>query len=309
MKEKWVIGSRGSKLALWQSNHIAARIKESRPGIDAEIRIIKTRGDKILDVPLARIGGKGLFVKELEEALLSGAIDLAVHSMKDVPTSLPDGLLIGAVTEREDPRDVVITADGAKLDELSSTARIGTSSLRRIAQLRRINPSFQTKDLRGNLDTRLRKLSDGLYDAVILAAAGVHRLGFGDRIAEYLCCDRFLPAVGQGALGVEIRRDDTEAGELIKEIHHPYTAAGVRAERAFLAKLEGGCQIPIGAFGRVGEGDRLTLTGIVSSVDGTSFLRDETECAISEAASAGEELGETLLSRGADKILAQIRPA
>ncbi len=307
MKNKFIIGSRGSKLALWQSNHIAGRIKQEHPEITTEIRIIKTQGDKILDVPLAKIGDKGLFVKELEEALLSGTVDLAVHSMKDVPTSLPAGLIIGAITEREDPRDVVITADGTKLDELPLNARIGTSSLRRIAQLHRINPAYQTEDLRGNIDTRLRKLSEGLYDAVILAAAGVHRLGFSDKIAEYLSCERFLPAVGQGALGIEIRQDDTETGNLIKEINHPATAAAVQAERAFLARLEGGCQIPIGAYGKVNEDNRLTLDGMVSSLDGVNFLKDMTEGKVSDAQSLGRQLGETLIEQGAGDILAQIR--
>jgi hydroxymethylbilane synthase len=307
MKKKWIIGSRGSKLALWQSNHIAGRIKKHHSDIKTEIRIIKTQGDKILDVPLAGIGDKGLFVKELEEALLSGTIDLAIHSMKDVPTSLPDGLIIGAITKREDHRDVVISFDGRKLNDLPVKARIGTSSLRRIAQLRRINPSFHMEDLRGNLDTRLRKLSEGRFDAVILAAAGVHRLGFEDRIAEYLSCDRFLPAVGQGALGVEIRQDDAEAEELLKEIQYPNTAAGVRAERAFLAKLEGGCQIPIGAFGNVIEDNRLILAGMVSSLDGKLFLGEKIEGKAADAESLGKKLGENLIRQGADKILAQIR--
>jgi hydroxymethylbilane synthase len=307
MKNKFIIGSRGSKLALWQSNHIAGRIKQQHPEIVTEIRIIKTQGDKIIDVPLAKIGDKGLFVKELEEALLSNTIDLAIHSMKDVPTSLPTGLTIGAITEREDPRDVVISADGRKLDDLPLNARIGTSSLRRIAQLRRINPSYQVEDLRGNLDTRLRKLSEGLFQAVILAAAGVHRLGFSDKIAEYLSCERFLPAVGQGALGVEVRQDDTETGNLIKEINHPATAAGVRAERAFLARLEGGCQIPIGAIGCVDEDNRLVLSGMVSSLDGVNFLREKTEGEVSDAQILGRQLGETLIKQGAGDILAQIR--
>lgn len=308
MKKKWIIGSRGSKLALWQSNHIAERIKQHYPEMEIEIRVIKTQGDKILDVPLAQVGGKGLFVKELEEALLSETIDLAVHSMKDVPTALPTGLVIGAITERKDPRDVVITADGRKLNDLPSDALIGTSSLRRIAQIHQLYPSFQTKDLRGNLDTRLRKLSEGLYEAVILAAAGVCRLGLDNKIAEYLPCERFLPAVGQGALGIEIRQSDTEAGMLLREINHSPTAFAVRAERAFLAKLEGGCQIPIGAFGTVSENSRLTLTGMVSSLDGASFLRDRMEGKTADAETMGRELGDVLLGRGADKILAQIRP-
>ena len=306
MKKKWIIVSRGSRLALWQSNHIAGRIK--RQGIETEIRVIKTKGDKILDVPRSKIGDKGLFVKELEDALLSGTIDMAIHSMKDVPTALPSGLCIGAITEREDPRDVVITADGRKLNDLPANARIGTSSLRRIAQLRQFNPSFKTEDLRGNLDTRLRKLSEGRYEAVILAAAGVIRLGFEDKVAEYLCCEKFLPAVGQGALGVEIRQDDTDLIYLLREIDHPQTSAGVRAERTFLAKLEGGCQIPIGAFGRQNKHGRLTFTGMVSSLDGKVFLREEVEGDMSEAESVGEKLGETLLKQGADKILAKISP-
>lgn len=307
MRKKWIIGSRGSKLALWQSNHIAEQIKQHHPEIETEIRIIKTQGDKILDVPLAQVGGKGLFVKELEEALLSETIDLAIHSMKDVPTSLPAGLVIGAITERKDPRDVVITADGRKLNDLPANALIGTSSLRRIAQIRQLYPSFRTKDLRGNLDTRLRKLSEGLYDAVILAAAGVCRLGFDDQIAEYLSYERFLPAVGQGALGVEIRQSDREAGDLLKEINHTSTASAVQAERAFLAELEGGCQVPIGAFGTVIGNNRLTLTGMVSSLDGVNFLRDKIEGKTADAESMGKELGDILRGRGADKILAQIR--
>lgn len=307
MKKKWIIGSRGSRLALWQSRHIAGKIKEFFTGLEIEIRIIKTTGDKILDVPLARIGGKGLFVKELEDALLSGDIDLAVHSMKDVPTELPSGLVIGAISKREDPRDIVISASGRKLSDLPANSKIGTSSLRRIAQLRQKHSSFLIEDLRGNLDTRMRKLSEGLYDAVILAAAGVHRLGAESKITEYLSCEQFLPAVGQGALGIEIRQDDNEVRNLLKEIHHPQTAAGVKAERSFLARLEGGCQVPIGAFGRFNKDNRLILTGMVSAVDGTHFLRDEIEGEGSDAESMGKELGENLLSQGADKILSQIR--
>ena len=258
---------------------------------------------------MAKIGGKGLFVKELEEALLCGTIDLAVHSMKDVPTTLPSGLSIGAITKREDPRDVVITVDKRKLSELSPDSRIGTSSLRRIAQLRRINPLFHVEDLRGNLDTRLRKLSEGLYDAVILAAAGVNRLGFDEKISEYLDCEHFLPAVGQGALGIEIRHDDGQIRDILKDINHTDTAGAVMAERAFLAALEGGCQVPIGAFGRVVSDNRLTLTGVVSSLDGATFIRDEITGNVSEAEAMGKKLGASFLDRGADKILAQIRIA
>ncbi len=266
---------------------------------------IKTTGDKILDSPLAKIGGKGLFVKEIEEALLSGMVDLAVHSMKDVPTALPAGLHLKAITEREDPRDVLVSKDGTTLKELPEGAHIGTSSLRRQCQLWHIRRDLKISTLRGNLDTRLRKLRQGLYDAIVLAGAGMKRLGFEDHVTEYIPKDVMLPAIGQGALGIETRVSDGFINELVTFLDHRETSVSVRAERAFLERLEGGCQVPIAAHATVEEG-RIRLSGLVGTVDGRTIYKDSTEGSLDGAEGLGMELAERLLSMGADRVLEEL---
>jgi hydroxymethylbilane synthase len=288
-----VIASRGSQLALWQARWVAAQL--SAAGHACRIEIVKTTGDKITDVPLAKVGSKGLFTKEIEEALLDGRADLAVHSLKDLPTELPEGLVLAAVPEREDPRDAVV---GRKLAELPVGARVGTSSLRRAAQLRQLRPDLLVESVRGNLDTRLRKLDEGQYDAILLAAAGLKRLGWGDRIAEILAPEQMCPAVGQGALAIEAR-----AGfEKVALLDHADTHTAVVAERAVLAALGGGCQVPIGAYATVSEG-RVRVLAIVAAPDGSQVIRAEAEGEAAESAGIGARLAADLLERGAREIL------
>ncbi|HYH80603.1 MAG TPA: hydroxymethylbilane synthase, partial [Longimicrobium sp.] len=287
-------------------------IRAASPGIDVEIRVIKTTGDNVQDVPLAKIGDKGLFTKELDVALLSGEADLAVHSLKDVPTRVPDGLEIVAVGRRADPRDVLLLAPGrtGTLMTLPAGARVGTSSLRRRAQLRAARPDLEVTDLRGNLNTRLARLDRGDYDAIVLAAAGVLRLGWDDRIAAYLDPAEWLPAVGQGALGVVARTGDARIAALLADFHDPITAACCAAERAFLAALEGGCQIPIGALATLDD-EGLTLHGLVADVDGEDVLRDsvfvEGDAWTATSADAGRELAARMLALGAGELLARVR--
>ncbi len=258
-------------LALWQANWVKSELEKKYSDVTVELEKIKTTGDKITDVPLAQVGGKGLFVKEIEEALLDKRVHLAVHSMKDVPTFFPDGLSLRCITEREDPRDAALTHSKEKLLDLKQGAKIGTSSLRRQSQLRIVRPDFEILDLRGNLDTRIRKLEEGEYDAVILAGAGIRRLGWADKITEYIDTETMLPAIGQGALGIETRDDDDDTNALVDFFNHPDTSDPVRAERALLKRLEGGCQVPIAAFGTI-SGDKLKLRGLVASVDGTTVV-------------------------------------
>ena len=300
-----VLGTRGSKLAVHQSQWVQARLQELSPGLTISLKRIQTSGDKIFDVPLAKIGGKGLFVKEIEDALLSKEIDLAVHSMKDVPTALPDGLDIFCVPPREDPRDALITRDGCRLDQLKPSARIGTSSLRRQAQLLHHRPDFVIEMLRGNLDTRLRKLREGQFDAIVLAAAGLRRLGWEAEITEYLPVHLSLPAIAQGALGIEARRDDTIVRELLSRVEDPSTRITVTAERALLHRLEGGCQVPIAAHA-VLDGDIMTLEGLVASVDGRRVIRHQIQGPATEAHQLGTMLAERLLAEGGDVILKEI---
>jgi hydroxymethylbilane synthase len=281
---------------------VRERIVEHHPGIQIEVVRIKTTGDKITDVPLATVGGKGLFVKEIEEALLRKEIDLAVHSMKDVPTELPSGLHLGAITEREDPRDVLVSRDGRRLQEFLPGARMGTSSLRRGAQLLRINPQWKIIPLRGNLDTRIRKLDTEGLDAVILAAAGVHRMGLEDRVTEYLSPDVMLPAVGQGALGIECSQEGA-VNEVIAFLNHSESAMAVEGERAFLRRLGGGCQVPIAAYGEIRAGE-LLLKGMVAHLDGSRFFRAEAQGDNPKV--VGEQLAEDLLSQGAEEVLEEI---
>jgi len=312
-KKNLKIGSRGSQLALWQAHWVKARLEEK--GLQADIVKIKTTGDKILDVPLAKIGGKGLFVKEIEEALIREEIDLAVHSMKDVPSHLPEPLHLAAIPRREDPRDAVISRQGVRLADLPSGAKIGTSSLRRQAQLWALRPDLQIIPLRGNLDSRLRKLNEGAFkvgseakdygvplDAILLAAAGLHRLGWGEQITEYLPVEISLPAIGQGALAIECRRDDSRVNDAISFLNDPETACTVSAERAMLIRLEGGCQVPIAGHATKSS-DQVTLDGLVASLDGKTILRERRTAKRSEAAALGIEVAEALLAKGADQIL------
>ena len=300
------IGTRASQLALWQANWVKSELEKKYPDLEVTLTKIKTQGDKILDVPLAMVGGKGLFVKEIEEAMLRGEIDIAVHSMKDVPTIFPPGLGLRCITEREDCRDIVILRPGFKsFRDLPQGARIGTSSLRRKAMLLHLRPDFQMVDIRGNVETRMRKLTEDDLDAVVLAAAGMHRLGFGKQISEYLPVDISLPAIGQGALGLESRIDDAEINDLIDFFNHPATAAAVKAERAVLSRLEGGCQVPIAAHGTV-TGDRLKLDALVASVDGLEMIRKQVECHVDDAEKAGTSLADDLLLKGAGRILNEV---
>jgi len=301
------IASRGSELALWQSRAVEAALRAADPAADLEIRVIRTTGDRIQDVPLAKIGDKGLFTKELDAALLAGEADLAVHSLKDVPTRIPQGLVLAAVTRREDPRDVLILAPGRSggLDALPPGAHVGTSSLRRRSQLAALRPDLDIRDLRGNLNTRLAKLDAGEYDAIILAAAGVLRLGWRERISGFLEPDAWLPAVGQGALAV-ITRADSPVAERLRPLHDAGTAACTTAERALLHSLEGGCQIPIGALATV-EGGRLTLDALVADLGGERIIRTRQEGAMEDAESIGVHAAGHLLAAGAGEILVRIR--
>jgi hydroxymethylbilane synthase len=291
------IGSRGSQLALWQARWIQARLQSF--GMETRIEIIHTTGDKITDVALSKVGTKGLFTKEIEEALLSGAIDLAVHSLKDIPTDLPDGLTLAAIPQREDPRDAMV---GRSLGSLSLKAKIGTSSLRRAAQLRAKRPDLEIENIRGNVDTRLRKLDEGQYDAIVLASAGLRRLGWENRITELLDPDVMCPAVGQGALAVETRADGGEAEQLAKRLEHRESRVAVTAERAVLRALGGGCQVPIGAYATV-QGEVVQLRAIIVSPDGTEIIRKRANGASRDAEIIGRALGEELLAQGGRQIL------
>ena len=299
------IGTRGSTLAIVQCEWVRDRIRKHDPSAEVELVRIKTKGDKILDSPLSKIGGKGLFVKEIEEALLAGKIDLAVHSMKDVPAELPEGLILTAYPKREDPRDALVSLGHVSLAELPRAARLGTSSLRRAAQVLFRRPDLQIVPLRGNVDTRLKKLASGAFDAVILAAAGMTRLGLRKEISRILEANEILPAVGQGALGLEVRKDNRAIIHLLSALNHPPTAAAVQAERAFLERLEGGCQVPIAGFARF-EGTALVLEGMVAEVDGSRLLRDETRGTAEKAEAMGIALAERLIDGGAGEILRRI---
>jgi len=300
-----VVGTRGSRLAVWQAEWVQARLKELAPGLTVTLQRIKTSGDMILDVPLAAIGGKGLFVKEIEEGLLRGEIDLAVHSMKDVPTVLPDGLDILCVPAREDPRDVLVSRDSCSLDQLPKGSRVGTSSLRRQAQLLHYRLDLRIELLRGNLDTRLRKLHNGEYEAIVLAAAGLSRMGWSNKVTEYLPPEVSLPAIGQGALGLEGRRKDGFVQALVEKLEHSPTRTAVMAERALLERLEGGCQVPIAAHATV-KGDTLIMDGLIASVDGRQLIRDTIQGPASEAQGLGMQLAEKLLAQGGNVILNEI---
>ncbi|TLY37554.1 MAG: hydroxymethylbilane synthase [Nitrospirae bacterium] len=300
-----VIGTRGSALAVWQAEWVLARLREVEPGIGISIKRIKTTGDKVLDTPLAMIGGKGLFVKEIEDALARGEIDLAVHSMKDVPTRLPQGMAILAMPERDNPYDVLISRRGLLLDDMPKGARIGTSSLRRQSQILRYRPDLTVVMLRGNLDTRLRKLDEGAYDGIIVAAAGLNRLGLAHRVTQSLSADICLPAIAQGALGLEGRADDDVVKMLAGRLNHEPTRITVTAERALLERLEGGCQVPIAAHATILQ-KRLRVEGLVASLNGARLVRDSVEGSIDAAHRLGVELAERLLALGGDAILQEI---
>lgn len=296
------IATRESPLALWQAEYVKARLAAAHPGLAIELLPMTTRGDQILDSPLSRIGGKGLFIKELEVALLDGRADLAVHSMKDVPMEFPEGLGLAVICEREDYRDAFVSNTHATLADLPQGAIVGSSSLRRQCQLHAARPDLVIRDLRGNVNTRLRKLDAGEYDAIILASAGLIRLGMQDRIREYLEPEVSLPAGGQGAVGVETRSDDATTRELLMPLHHEPTALCVQAERAMNRRLQGGCQVPIAALGLI-EGDELHLRGLVGSVDGKQVLRGEISGNKHLSEELGEILAEDLLRQGAAAIL------
>ena len=327
-----MIGTRGSKLALWQAEYIKSLLIKHNPGLEVHLIKIKTTGDMILDVPLAQVGGKGLFVKEIEEAILLNEVDIAVHSMKDVPTEFPAGLHLSSICEREDPRDALISqVQSSKFKvqsfkDLPKGAQVGTSSLRRSCQLLNIRPDLQITQLRGNLDTRVRKLDEGQFDAIILAAAGVKRLGLQDRITEILPFDVSLPAIGQGAIGIECRINDEVINSIVGALDHEETSLAVKAERSFLRRLEGGCQVPIAAYARIerrteGKGieqriqgdpslitynSLLIMDGLVGSIDGKRLVKGHIGGSPEEYESLGVRLAEDLLSRGAEGILAEV---
>ena len=295
------IGSRGSQLALWQANHVAALLREQ--GHTVEIEVIKTTGDKILDVSLAKVGTKGMFTKEIEEALADNRVDLAVHSLKDVPTELAPQFVLAAIMKREDPRDAFISVKYSSIDELPHGARVGTSSLRRQAQLKAMRPDLEIFPLRGNVDTRLKKLESGKYDAIILAAAGVHRLGLHTHVKARISAEVMCSAVGQGALAIETRRDDEQIRSLLEFLNHAETRIAIECERALLGAMGGGCQVPIGAYAEKREG-RVHLRAMVGSPDGSLILREEAEGADGEK--LGREMAETLLKRGGSRILTEV---
>jgi len=299
------IGTRGSQLALYQANWVREKLVKTHSNLKVTLLTIKTTGDKIQDVPLAKIGGKGLFVKEIEEALIQKRIDLAVHSIKDVPTELPKELHLFAITRREDPRDVLISREGKGLKDLPQGAKIGTSSLRRQAQLLHFREDLELIPLRGNLDTRLKKLEKMNLDAIVLAMAGVKRLGFESRITEIIPAEISLPAIGQGALGIETRRGDKEVEEQIHFLNDPPSAIAVSAERAFLKKLEGGCQVPIAALARIIDSN-IHIEGLVGTIDGKRLIMHHLEGPTDQAESLGTELAEILLRKGAKEILEEV---
>ncbi len=300
------IGTRGSALALWQAEWVKQTLQRAHPGLQVDMTIIKTKGDKILDVPLAQVGGKGLFVKEIEDRLLDGTIDVAVHSMKDMPAQLPDGLCIGAIPKREVPVDVLVSHVADSLNDIRPGGRIGTSSLRRAAQLKHLRPDIEVISLRGNLDTRIRKLSTDSLDGILVAAAGMIRLGMEERITERLDPSRFLPAVGQGALAIEIREQDTTTRRYIEPLDDAPTRICVTAERAFLDRLEGGCQVPLAGHARLVNGV-FHMDGLVASLDGRTLIRRSVSGPPEDAESLGIGLAETLLAGGADILLKELK--
>jgi hydroxymethylbilane synthase len=299
------IATRNSPLALWQAEHIKSRLLELNEDIEVELVAMKTRGDVLLDTPLVKVGGKGLFVKELEQGMLEGRADIAVHSMKDVPVDFPEGLHLPVICQREDPHDAFVSNNYQSIEDLPQGAKLGTSSLRRECQVRAYRPDLEVLPLRGNVNTRLRKLDEGQFDAIILAMAGLKRLGFDERIRSALTPEQSLPAIGQGALGIETRIDDAEINALIAPLHDPDTAITVTAERALNRRLAGGCQVPIAGYAML-EGDDIWLRGLVGQPDGSETLYAELRGPAADAEKIGVAVAEMLLAKGADKILADV---
>lgn len=306
MKNTIKIGTRGSQLALYQANLTKKYLLDKFPATSVEIVIIKTKGDKILDVALSKIGDKGLFTKELETALLENEVDIAVHSLKDLPTTLPEGLKLGAVLKRGEFRDALVSKDGRKFTELTEKDIIATSSLRRQAGLMRQNKNFKIVDIRGNVETRLRKMEDGYCDAMIMAAAGLQRLNLEKYITEIIDPEVIIPATSQGVIAIESRKNDDRIDSFLKEINHPQTWSAIEAERGFLRKIEGGCQVPVGCYTNI-EGEKITITGFVAAVDGSEYLSDTESGNIENGKSTGEKLAEKLIAKGASRILSEIR--
>ena len=306
MSEKTVrIATRKSPLAMWQAEHVSKKLRQAHRGLQVELVGMSTQGDKILDTPLAKIGGKGLFVKELEQGMMEGRADIAVHSMKDVPVELPEGLHLAVIMEREDPRDAFVSNNHTSLDGLPEGAVIGTSSLRRQCQLADARPDLKIAPLRGNVNTRLRKLDEGEFDAIILAAAGLIRLGFENRIKAYIEPDRSLPAIGQGAIGIECRADDEWINGLLEPLHDEETAICVAAERAMNHRLMGGCQVPIAGYAVLNQ-EKLFMRGLVGEPDGSQIMRAEMTAGVDAAESLGIAIAEDLLGQGADRVLAHL---
>ncbi|MCG6187186.1 hydroxymethylbilane synthase [Maribellus maritimus] len=306
IKKSIRIGTRGSKLALYQANLTKKILLETFPKTNVEIVIIKTKGDKILDVALSKIGDKGLFTKEIETALIDGEVDIAVHSLKDLPTNLPDGLKLGAVLKRAEFRDALVSKDGRKLNELTSGDTIATSSLRRKAGLLRINKNFKIVDIRGNVETRLKKMEEGYCDAMIMAAAGLQRLELDKYITEILDPEVLIPATSQGVIAIESRIDDAEIDACLKEINHAETWDAIQVERSFLHSIEGGCQVPVGCYTKT-EGETISIIGFVAAVDGSEFLLGKESGRVDEGKVIGEKLSKKLIDKGAARILANIR--
>lgn len=305
IKETLKIGTRGSGLALTQTNWIADKIRKEHPALNVEVVIIKTTGDIMQDISLVKIGGKGVFVKELEEALLKGSVDMAVHSMKDVPAELPEGLMIAVTPEREDPRDILISRNSRKLEEMPKGARIGTGSLRRGYQLLNYLPDIEIVPLRGNLDTRIKKIETDGLEGVILAASGIRRMGWAGTISQYIPIETMLPAVCQGVLGLEVRSNDIDTREILAFLNHGTTALEVTAERSFLRRLGGGCQLPIAGYAQI-HGNQLLVKGLVGGVDGKVMLRDEVTGPVEDGRSLGETLAEKILAQGGRKLLDEV---
>ncbi|MFK7977843.1 MAG: hydroxymethylbilane synthase [Halioglobus sp.] len=307
MPRTLTIATRESPLAMWQAQYVQSVLRQAHADLDVQLLGMTSRGDRLLEVPLAKVGGKGLFVKELETALLDGSADIAVHSMKDVPMAFPEGLELGVICEREDPSDAFVSNNFSGIDHLPPNSVVGTSSLRRECQLRARRPDLEVKFLRGNVNTRLRKLDEGQYDAIILASAGLLRLGFASRIAQRIDFTDSLPAGGQGAVGIELRSGDEEVRELLQVLHDEETAARVTAERAMNLRLEGGCQVPIACFAQaVDSGAKLHLRGLVGKPDGTLILRAQATLPVNRAEQLGQQVAEDLLAQGAQAILAEV---
>ncbi len=302
MNKTLKIATRKSPLALWQAKHVKARLEAQHPALNVELVKMTTKGDQILNSPLSKIGGKGLFIKELEIGMMEGEADIAVHSMKDVPYEIPQGFELGAVLQRENPFDAFVSNNFNSIDELPQNAKVGTCSMRRILQLKAIRPDLEILDLRGNVNTRLKKLDDGEYDAIILACAGLIRLGFEDRIKQQIPQEQSIPAVGQGAIGIEIRANDNEVMDIIKPLIDTQTTYRVTAERAMNARLEGGCSVPIAGFSTI-DGEQITLTGLVGNVDTGVILKEQVSGNVSQAEQLGVELADLLISLGAKEIL------